>query len=120
MQTILFVDDDTTIVECYSDIFRTLGYDIATETDSRAVIDRYNAGERFPAVVIDRGLPFLSGTELAATIRRNDPTARIVIASGHSWETLPEKERMIMTHLDISFISKPFSSDDLLKLLTFS
>jgi len=120
VEKILFVDDDRTIIECYSDLFRMLGYDIAAETDPHTVIDRYRSGERFSAVVIDLGLPFVSGTELATAIRQSDPVARIVIASGHSWETLPDKERAIITRLGISFIAKPFSSDELLKLLAFS
>jgi two-component system cell cycle sensor histidine kinase/response regulator CckA len=120
VQKILFVDDDTTIIECYSDLFRMLGYDISSETDPRKALERYRVGDRFSAVVIDRGLPFVSGTELAASIRQHDPSAHIVIVSGHSWETLPDKERTRITGLGISFIAKPFSSDELLRLLTFS
>jgi two-component system, cell cycle sensor histidine kinase and response regulator CckA len=120
VQNILFVDDDATIVECYADIFRILGYDIAVAVDARQALDHLRDGKRFSAVVIDLGLPLMSGTELAAAIRQSDPAARIVIASGHIWETLPDRERDRITQLGLAFIAKPFSSEELLKLLTFS
>jgi DNA-binding NtrC family response regulator len=120
VQNILFVDDDVTIVECYADIFRMLGYDISVATDARQALDHLKEGKRFSAVVIDLGLPLMSGTELAAAIRRDDPAVRIVIASGHTWETLPDKERDRIAQLGFSFIAKPFSSEELLKLLAFS
>ncbi len=117
---ILFVDDDATIVDCFADLFRALGFTVETAGDARQAIERFEAAGDFSAVVIDRGLPLMSGIELAALLREKDPALRIVLTSGHLWDTLPDRERQAVARLELRFLAKPFSSEELLKLLSFS
>ncbi|HOW50501.1 MAG TPA: response regulator [bacterium] len=120
MPRILFVDDDATIVDCFADLFRALGFTVETAGDARQAIERFEAAGDFSAVVIDRGLPLMSGIELAALLREKDPALRIVLTSGHLWDTLPDRERQAVARLELRFLAKPFSSEELLKLLSFS
>jgi DNA-binding response OmpR family regulator len=76
---------------------------------------QFKNGRPFTAVVIDHGLPFVSGIELAAMICEIAPRQCIILASGRTRETLPDHDRALIARLGLRFLAKPFSAEELLR-----
>lgn len=117
MKNVLFVDDDSAIIECYSDIFTIMGFNVVNADSAEKTLELYKSGMEFCAVIIDIGLPVKSGTEVAEEILLINPAQKIILTSGYSIDTLPEKEKeIIKRHREFIFITKPFVSKDLTKI----
>jgi PAS domain S-box-containing protein len=82
-QVILAVDDEPEVLAALEEMLATLGYEPAGYTDSRAALEAFRANpKRFEAVISDEVMPGLTGTQLAAELRRVKPAVPIVIATG--------------------------------------
>jgi DNA-binding NtrC family response regulator len=117
MKNILFVDDDIAIIECYSDIFSLMGFNVVHADNADMAMEIYSGGMEFCAVIIDVGLPVRSGAEIAEIILERKPSQKIVLTSGYTIETLPERDREIVKrNKEFIFMTKPFVSKELMKI----
>jgi CheY-like chemotaxis protein len=113
---ILVVDDNADIAEALSMILTLDGHDVRTVRDGAAALETIQV---FAAdiVLVDIGLPGMSGYELARRVRESTGRADLVIAtlSGHGNEEAcrRSKEAGCDSHL-----SKPVDLDALRNLLT--
>ena len=84
-EVIMVIDDEPAWVRLAEEMLAELGYDPAGFQSSTDALESFRAEpERFDAVLTDEMMPELSGTALAAEIRRLRPDIPIVLMSGYS------------------------------------
>ena len=93
-ERIIFVDDEELLVEWGQAVLERLGYTVTALTDSTEALKLFSVDpSRFDLVITDQTMPKLTGLNLARkllTIRNNIP---IILCTGHSDSTSPEKAK---------------------------
>lgn len=110
---ILVVDDDEAVREMLHDVFVELGAEVTALRDPLAARQRFAAGE-YDLVVLDQGLPGLSGRELARELRMKDPAVAIALVSG--WGRQEQLDAADPDHVDFT-ASKPLDWNRMRDLL---
>ena len=91
-ERVLVVDDEESLVAVTSEVLLRLGYEPVGFSDSRAALAAFeSAPERFDAAITDEVMPGLTGTELAALLRRRRADLPIVLVSGYIGPMLAER-----------------------------
>ena len=91
-ERVLVVDDEEPLVAVTSEVLLRLGYEPVGFSDSRAALAAFeSAPERFDAAITDEVMPLLTGTELAALLRRRRADLPIVLVSGYIGPMLAER-----------------------------
>jgi len=110
---ILLIDDDPDVAESLAEFLELEGHAVEIALTGHAGIEAAARGHH-DQIIIDVGLPDLTGVECSRSIRDVHPEARILLVSGHS-----------AAHLDgsgidtgtIEVLTKPFDLDNLLERL---
>jgi CheY-like chemotaxis protein len=101
---VLVVDDEPLVRASTADMLTDMGYEVKEAESGAEALALARAGE-LDLVVTDHLMPGLSGTELAAVLRREKPGLPILIVSGYAdLEGLPA---------DLPRLTKPFRQADL-------
>lgn len=79
--TVLAVDDDLSVLDCYKKLLRRAGYTTRTESDPRRVLtDGCEVGD-VDLLLIDYKMPEMDGLTLLAELRRREVRARCILVS---------------------------------------
>ncbi|MGD8602379.1 MAG: response regulator, partial [Gemmatimonadota bacterium] len=82
MARLLVVDDEKGIRDALVQLFEYEGHEVASAEDGHEGIEK--ASELHPDVIfLDVKMPGLDGLDVLAKIREDDPSALIVMISGH-------------------------------------
>lgn len=113
MAHVLIVDDEASIRGAIRQILEYEGHDVAVAEDGMDALDR--VAERRPDLIfLDVKMPGLDGIEVLSRIRDDDPSALVVMISGHGTiETAVDATRAGA----FDFLQKPLDSDRLLVTL---
>lgn len=107
--SILIVDDDPDILECYKQLFDYEGYRTETVSTPSEAIQRAEE-TRFNLAILDYTLPHMRGDELALRLLETNSSMKLMFISGHN-----EAETSIMNRgLDTRFFMKPIDPECLL------
>ena len=107
--TILLVDDEEPVRDVTTRLLQSLGFDVLTAGNGREAVRQFRQhADRIRAVILDVTMPRMGGKEAMIQIRRIDPAARVILASGFSFEDVGG------SHEDrggapSAFIHKPFN-----------
>jgi response regulator RpfG family c-di-GMP phosphodiesterase len=103
--TILFVDDEETILDIAEDYFRQKGYPVLTATSGEAAVKILDK-EKIDCCFTDIHMPGMDGIELAERIRQIDSTIPVVVMTGY-----PSMETTLKTLKNgvVDFLIKPVS-----------
>jgi CheY-like chemotaxis protein len=83
-ETVLLADDEPAVLELARLILAQGGYRVLTAGDGAAAVEAFRAeAGRVGVVVLDATMPGLSGRQAFDAIRRIDPAARVLFASGY-------------------------------------
>jgi PAS domain S-box-containing protein len=83
-QCILYVDDEEPLVYLISRVLTRLGYEVVGFTDAQTALGVFRSDpKRFDAVITDLSMPGMSGSELAAQIKKLSPATPVVMTSGY-------------------------------------
>jgi len=107
---ILLVDDEPSIQRSVAQLLRARGYDVdvaGTGTDALKHVTQY----RPDLIVLDLGLPDISGVEVCQNIRVESDTVPIVVLSAARAEA--DKVNALEMGAD-DYVTKPFGPDELL------
>ena len=110
-ETILVVEDESAVRSLIERILIKRGYSVLTARDgleALSIIDAHNAA--ISLVITDVVMPGMGGRELAQQLARRNPHIRILYISGY---TEDEVVRHGVVERMVSFLSKPFSNEDL-------
>jgi signal transduction histidine kinase/CheY-like chemotaxis protein len=112
-ETIMVVDDQFQVRQVVARALERQGYDVLVAS-SAAEATRLGegAGGRARLLLSDLVMPGDSGPSLARRLRENNPRLAVLFMSGYAEEAVGGEARSIP---GASFISKPFSPDDLLR-----
>jgi DNA-binding response OmpR family regulator len=109
MTSILIVDDDRAMVGMVASLLGTEGYDLITAYDGESAVRRH--GEELPdLVILDRGLPKMTGEEVCKRIRATAQTP-ILMLTGEKGED--ERVKLLDLGAD-DYLEKPFGRKELL------
>jgi putative nucleotidyltransferase with HDIG domain len=108
-ETLLFVDDEESILEVASEYFMAKGYHILTAENGRIAVDII-AKERIDCCFTDINMPEMDGLELAEHIRSVDNTIPVIIMTGY-----PSLDNTIRTLKNgvVDFLIKPVNLNQL-------
>jgi PAS domain S-box-containing protein len=110
-ERVLVVDDEEALVALASEALKRLGYEPTGFADAVAALAEFEAApERFDAVITDEVMPGLTGTELAASLRRRRVDLPILLVSGYIGPMLAERARAAGVG---EILKKPLQSHDI-------
>lgn len=112
-KTILVVEDEKLVADVTMAMLKHLGYEVLTAANGKEALQIY--GETRPdLVILDMIMPEMPGEEVFKRIRRLNPEARIILASGYSLE---ESAREILDEPMVEFLHKPYQLQELAQKL---
>ena len=106
-ETILLVEDQDDVRELASDVLGDLGYSVLAARDpGEAVALSSRHDGPIDLLIADVVLPGESGPALAARLASRRPEMRVLLVSGHSDHTIPDRAAV---DAEWAFLEKPFS-----------
>ena len=107
---VLVVDDDALVRLGTLDMLEQLGYRAEEAEDAEMALARLAKWPQLDVILVDLGLPGMSGRDLIVELRRRHPLLRIIIASGQSPSGRPHDRD---SGEGIGALEKPFLPRDL-------
>jgi two-component system cell cycle sensor histidine kinase/response regulator CckA len=110
-ETILFVDDEETIVDIGRQIIESLGYEVLISGGGVEAIDVFRKNfDRIDMVVLDMIMPDMGGGDTYDMLKKIDPEAKVLLSSGYS---VDGQASQILSRGCDGFIQKPFNLKEL-------
>jgi nitrogen-specific signal transduction histidine kinase/CheY-like chemotaxis protein len=107
-QTVLFVDDEDSLLTMGRMILSSYGYTVLTANSGQKALEIFSASpQKIDLVITDLVMPNMSGRELTEQILKLAPGMRILWSSGYVRSSSPEEQER--------YLQKPFSTQDLLR-----
>jgi CheY-like chemotaxis protein len=114
-ESILFVDDETILVEMGRDMLANLGYTVTAITDSIEALEIFrDQPNQFDLVLTDMTMPKMTGLGLSKEIQRIRPEIPIILSTGFS-DLVDGKNAAELGIRKV--LMKPFSLKDLAGLI---
>ncbi len=114
-ETLLFVDDETAIVEMTGRILERLGYRVETRTDPTKALNLFaTKPDGFDLVITDMTMPGMTGAQLAEKLKDIRPDVPVVICTGHS--SLINEKKAKKMGID-AFVMKPITQTEIAKTI---
>jgi CheY-like chemotaxis protein len=112
-ETLLVIDDEDFIRNLVQEIFSNFGYTILKAADLKQAMEIL--GEHpVDLVLLDLMMPEVSGTECLKELLRNDPSLKVVIASGY----VPDSStRKTLEKYARAFVNKPYNAKQMLQVI---
>ncbi len=112
-ETILLVDDESSILDIGVNILEQFGYSTLTARSGEEAVDLYRArGGEISLVILDLGMPGMGGEQCLREILKINPKARVVIASGYA---ASQTVKSLMEAGAVGYVSKPYRLENMLK-----
>ena len=112
---ILLIDDDDVLRGLAAEFLSEAGYKVYEAPSAEEAFDLFSVNSQEIALVItDMGLPGMGGGELLLKIREVKPEVKAVAISGFGGEDMLRQIRASSAEM---FIPKPFTREDLLKVV---
>ncbi len=110
-ESILFVDDEETIVRLGQELLAHLGYAVTVRTSSVEALDLFRSDpHRFDLVITDQTMPTMPGDALARELLRIRPELPIILCTGFSHVVSAEKAKSMGIR---GYLMKPLAIRDL-------
>jgi two-component system, cell cycle sensor histidine kinase and response regulator CckA len=111
--SILIVDDDQALSAAIADALKQHGYDVEIATRGRAGLDRL-AKRPIDAVIVDVGLPDISGIDLLTAIKARSAATEVLVISGRATLSVAIEA----SHgVAFAYVAKPFGREQLVATL---
>lgn len=113
---VLVVDDEFEVLEMAASLLDNLGYDVVSATSSEEALVLLRQDPSIRILFSDVVMPGMSGLELACCATEQDPTLKVVLASGYMSESLRE-QCACKGEGKFPLLIKPYSPSDVLRHL---
>jgi CheY-like chemotaxis protein len=114
LDMVLVVDDQTDVLETTAELFRTLGFEVATANSGEEAMQILRRTPKVTLLLTDMVMPGMNGMELARHARKLTPQIKVIVASGYSSALTSKNEEMVE---GIQFLSKPYGVAELVRSL---
>jgi len=112
-ETILFVDDEETIIEVGQQLLEALGYEVILTKSGKETLDVYQKKKGgIDLIILDMIMPEMSGGDTYEKLKEINPDVKVLLSSGYSINGQAEE---ILKRGCKGFIQKPFSLEELSK-----
>jgi signal transduction histidine kinase/CheY-like chemotaxis protein len=113
--TVLLIEDESTALSVLSKVLGNRAFKILTASDGETAVEIFKQhSEMVDVVLLDIGLPKMSGRDVLRRIKALKPSVKIVIASGYLESDLqPDLARDSIA----AFIQKPYMIDNVIDVL---
>jgi FixJ family two-component response regulator len=95
--TVYVVDDDQDVLGSLQFLLETDGFSVRTFRSGAALLSAV-ASDPADCFVIDYKMPNMNGIDLAKRLRNRDIAAPIILITGHTDRTIPEKAAIVGVH----------------------
>jgi len=114
-RTVLVVEDERLMLHLLRRVLSSSGYEVLTAADGEEAINIYRSHKReIDMVLLDVGLPKISGVEVFGMMKEANPTVCVVVASGY----LERETKNKMHEAGVTqFVDKPYMIDKVLESL---
>jgi two-component system cell cycle sensor histidine kinase/response regulator CckA len=110
-ETILVVEDESSLRELLRMVLEPSGYKVLTAADGAEALDvLMREPATIDAVLLDLNLPEINGVDVYKTLARVRPEAKIIVVSGN---ITPEIRRELAALGQQEFLTKPYQLDEL-------
>jgi len=110
-ETILFVDDEETIVRLGQELLSPLGYTVEVHTSSLEALNAFRQNpQRYDLVITDQTMPGMTGEALSRELLRIRPELPIILCTGFSHIMTAEKAKALGIQ---AYLMKPLAIRDL-------
>jgi PAS domain S-box-containing protein len=90
-ETVLVADDESAVRALAQTALEMAGYRVLLASDGVEAVDAFRAAaDSVKLIVLDAGMPRMSGRQAFDAIRQLDPTVRVLFASGYHGTALPD------------------------------
>jgi PAS domain S-box-containing protein len=114
-ESILLVDDEEPIIRLEQMMLERLGYQVTPRTSSPDALDAFRANPSiFDLVISDRGMPNMTGEQLARELISIRPEIPVILCTGFSDENDEKRARDLGVK---GFLKKPVAAGDLATLV---
>ena len=113
--TILIIDDEEIVRYVASDMLVMMGYKTITAAEGQEGARIYSERrDEIDVVLLDMIMPKMSGLETFRELRKIDPEARVIIASGYEED---ERSQTIMNEGAAAYLRKPYLMGGLMSVI---
>jgi CheY-like chemotaxis protein len=114
-ETILFVDDEESIVGMTEKKLERLGYEVEAKTNPIQALELFQSNpDRFDLIITDMTMPQMSGVKLSEKIKELRSDIPVIICTGHSPFIDEEKAKLISI---TGFVKKPVVTRDIARII---
>lgn len=111
--TVLLVEDEQSMLYLLENLFLKHGYRVLTASDGEVAVEIYQRHKKtIDVVLLDLGLPKISGQDVLLKMKNENPNVKVVIASGY---LEPQMSSEIEQAGVKYFLQKPYKFDEVLK-----
>jgi two-component system, cell cycle sensor histidine kinase and response regulator CckA len=108
LETILLVEDEPAVRQLFAQALTRAGYSVYEARNGQEAVKLFDQhGEGIDLLLTDMRMPYMGGEELAHQLRSRRRTLKLLAVSGYPGSANPD--------LQMDFLAKPFSRDDLLR-----
>jgi DNA-binding response OmpR family regulator len=113
--TVLVVEDEQLMLRLLEKFLSQQGYQVLVASDGEEAIDVYRLHKlEINVVLLDVGLPKLTGWDVLLKMKEENPDVRVVIATGY----LAPKMKTEMLRVAVkNFVDKPYVLDELVETI---
>lgn len=111
MKRVLLVEDEERIARFVEKGLLKHGYHATIATDGQQALEQADLGT-FDIVLLDLGLPIISGWTVLQTLRRQGFTAPIIVITA-----FVDQDELALASGANDFVSKPFQFSELLEII---
>jgi CheY-like chemotaxis protein len=110
---VLLVEDEDPLRSATAIALRKRGFSVITAADGRMAVETFRAErDKIGVVILDMGLPVLSGQEVYRQIRMISPDMKILCTSGYA----PKLKEAALSDVSAPrFVQKPYTISDLIE-----
>jgi two-component system, cell cycle sensor histidine kinase and response regulator CckA len=114
-ETILLVEDETSVREIIALLLKRLGYRVQEASSGEDGLRlAQGSQEKINLLITDLLMPGMSGRELAQALRARDTSLKVLFLSGHTGDP---GVHLGFEPTEVTFLQKPFALDALSKKL---
>ena len=114
-ERILFIDDETIIIELGTDMLTHLGYQVESFQDPlKALLSLKSEPNRYDLVITDFNMPKMNGDVLAKEIEKVKPDLPVILCSGYQEWSYPKENLPVALK---AVLVKPFTLRELTKTI---
>jgi CheY-like chemotaxis protein len=109
-ETVLVVEDETSVRELVIDVLNDLGYRALEAADGPASLQLLRSPERIDLLITDVGLPGMNGRQVADAAREHRPDLKVLFITGYA-ESAAMANGFLAPGMEM--VTKPFAIDAL-------